>query len=160
MLFHSQCLGCLHHYIQCLSVNQLAIDLVEEHCLQQCVTEPTREKNILDLVLTTNENLVHKVDVMNGTCALYCLNFFQWSSVRYLLAALYSLSFLRIIFLMLWFIHGIFHLDVRVFLVLTTNENLVHKVDVMNGMSDHQMIITTINAGTSQEKFIFIRKET
>jgi hypothetical protein len=31
-------------------------------------------------------------------------------------------------------------------LVLTTNENLVHKVDVMNGMSDHQMIITTINA--------------
>jgi hypothetical protein len=57
---------------------------------------------------------------------------------------------------MFWFIHGIFHLDVRVFdgmreknildLVLTTNENLVHKVDVMNGMSDHQMIITTINA--------------
>jgi hypothetical protein len=28
----------------------------------------------------------------------------------------------------------------------STNENLVHKVDVMNGMSDHQMIITTINA--------------
>jgi hypothetical protein len=25
-------------------------------------------------------------------------------------------------------------------------ENLVHKVDVVNGMSDHQMIITTINA--------------
>jgi hypothetical protein len=49
-------------------LNQLAIDLVEEHCLQQCVTEPTREKNILDLVLTTctNENLVHKTDVMDG----------------------------------------------------------------------------------------------
>ena len=47
-------------------INQLAIDLVEEHCLQQCVTEPTREKNISALVLTTNENLVHKVDVMNG----------------------------------------------------------------------------------------------
>jgi hypothetical protein len=36
----------------------------------------------------------------------------------------------------------------RIFLdlVLTTNENLVHKVNVMNGMSDHQMIIATINA--------------
>ena len=73
-------------------INQLAIDLVEEHCLQQCVTEPTREKNILDLVLTTNENLVHKVDVMNG-------------------------------------------------------------------MSDHQMQDQRLS-GTSQEKFIFIRKET
>jgi hypothetical protein len=31
------------------------------------------------------------------------------------LAALYSVSFLRIIFLMFWFIHGIFHLDVMVF---------------------------------------------
>jgi hypothetical protein len=38
----------------------------DKHSLQQCVTEPTREKNILDLVLTTNENLVHKVDVMDG----------------------------------------------------------------------------------------------
>jgi hypothetical protein len=47
-------------------INQLAIDLVEKHCLQQCVTEPTREKNILDLVLTTNENRVHKSDDMDG----------------------------------------------------------------------------------------------
>jgi hypothetical protein len=47
-------------------INQLEIDLVEEYCLQQCVTEPTREKNILDLVLTTNENLVHKAAVMDG----------------------------------------------------------------------------------------------
>jgi hypothetical protein len=46
-------------------INQLAICLVEELCLQQCVTEPTREKNTLDLVLTINENLVHKVDVLD-----------------------------------------------------------------------------------------------
>jgi hypothetical protein len=31
-------------------IKQLAIDLVEEHCLQQCITEPTREKNILSYI--------------------------------------------------------------------------------------------------------------
>jgi hypothetical protein len=28
-------------------INQLAIDLVEEHCLQQCVTEPTQHLGFL-----------------------------------------------------------------------------------------------------------------
>jgi hypothetical protein len=31
-------------------INQLAIDLVEENCLQQCVTETTREKNFLSYI--------------------------------------------------------------------------------------------------------------
>jgi hypothetical protein len=31
-------------------INQLAMDLVEENCLQQCVTEPTREKNFLSYI--------------------------------------------------------------------------------------------------------------
>ena len=45
-------------------INQLAIDLVEEHCLQKCVTEPTREKNISDLVLTTNENISYRKSML------------------------------------------------------------------------------------------------
>ncbi|CAG2244297.1 unnamed protein product [Mytilus edulis] len=53
-----------HNYSN--EINKLALDIVEEHCLQQCVTEPTREKNILDLVLTTNENLVQKMSITDG----------------------------------------------------------------------------------------------
>ncbi|CAC5421441.1 unnamed protein product [Mytilus coruscus] len=50
-----------HNYSN--EINKLALDIVEEHCLQQCVTKPTRKKNILDLVLTTNENLVQKMSI-------------------------------------------------------------------------------------------------
>ncbi|XP_063416350.1 uncharacterized protein LOC134697993 [Mytilus trossulus] len=53
-----------HNYS--IEINKLALDIVEEHCLQQRVTEPTREKKILDLVLTTNENLVQKMSITDG----------------------------------------------------------------------------------------------
>ncbi len=39
------------------------LDFVENSCLNQIVSEPTRDDNILDLVLVTQENLVDNVSV-------------------------------------------------------------------------------------------------
>ncbi|EDO46573.1 predicted protein [Nematostella vectensis] len=47
-------------------VNQAFIDTIHEHSLSQGVTEPTRENNILDLVLTTNPDLISRTEVLNG----------------------------------------------------------------------------------------------
>ncbi|XP_072044150.1 uncharacterized protein [Amphiura filiformis] len=47
-------------------VNRALLDTVEEHGLIQQVKEPTRLNNILDLLLTTNPDLVEQVDVCPG----------------------------------------------------------------------------------------------
>lgn len=46
------------------------LDFVENNCLSQMVSEPTRDNNILDLVLVTQENLVENVSVGEhlGSC--------------------------------------------------------------------------------------------
>ena len=41
----------------------LVIDIVQDNFLHQLVNEPTRDKNLLDLVLTTNNDLVNNVTV-------------------------------------------------------------------------------------------------
>ena len=41
------------------------ISFSDEHCLTQIVTEPTREMNILDLIFTNNEKIIHDCEVHN-----------------------------------------------------------------------------------------------
>ncbi|XP_072039179.1 uncharacterized protein [Amphiura filiformis] len=47
-------------------VNRLLLDIVEDHGLQQHVNKPTRLNNILDLLLTTNPDLVEEIQVFPG----------------------------------------------------------------------------------------------
>jgi hypothetical protein len=47
-------------------VNRLLLDTLEEHGLHQCVRKPTRLNNILDLIVTTNPDLVDEVQVYPG----------------------------------------------------------------------------------------------
>lgn len=49
---------------------KLMIDFIENNYLHQCVMEPTRGRNILDLVITSQENLVSNITVGEhlGTC--------------------------------------------------------------------------------------------
>jgi len=49
-----------------LNINQELVDMVNDHSLSQCVQEPTRENNILDLLFTTNPDLVRSVKVEAG----------------------------------------------------------------------------------------------
>ena len=41
------------------------IDFMNEYCLQQCVTEPTRINNILDLFMTNNSSILCQVIVLD-----------------------------------------------------------------------------------------------
>ena len=47
-------------------VNETIINLVNEHNLQQCNNILTRGSNILDLVFTTNNNLIENITVEDG----------------------------------------------------------------------------------------------
>ena len=47
-------------------VNTKLLDIINDHSMFQHVKQPTRKGNILDLVLTTNPNLVKNVRVVNG----------------------------------------------------------------------------------------------
>ena len=47
-------------------VNETIINLVNEHNLQQCNNIPPRGNNILDLVFTTNNNLIENITVEDG----------------------------------------------------------------------------------------------
>ena len=47
-------------------VNETIINLVNEHNLQQCNNIPPRGNNILDLVFTTNNNLIDNITVEDG----------------------------------------------------------------------------------------------
>ena len=47
-------------------VNTKLLDIINDHSMFQHVKQPTRKGNILDLVLTTNPNLVENVQVVNG----------------------------------------------------------------------------------------------
>jgi hypothetical protein len=47
-------------------LNNKMLEIVDDYNLSQCVKEPTREHNILDLVLTTNPDLVRNVQVVDG----------------------------------------------------------------------------------------------
>ena len=49
-----------------LEVNQLCIDICNNFYLTQTVTEPTRYDNTLDLIFTTNPDLVNNVKVIPG----------------------------------------------------------------------------------------------
>ncbi|KAL3852435.1 hypothetical protein ACJMK2_016074, partial [Sinanodonta woodiana] len=47
-------------------VNETFLNIVNEHSLEQCNKEPTRGNNILDLVFTTNTNLIESILVQSG----------------------------------------------------------------------------------------------
>ena len=47
-------------------VNTKLLDIINDHSMFQHVKQPTRKGNILDLVLTTNPNLIKNVQVVNG----------------------------------------------------------------------------------------------
>ena len=49
-----------------VSSSKLLLSINEECSLRQMVMEPTREDNILDLVLTSNPSLVHSIEVKAG----------------------------------------------------------------------------------------------
>ena len=46
--------------------NALLIDLIQDNCLMQLVTEPTRNQNILDLVISTSPDIVDRLII--GDC--------------------------------------------------------------------------------------------
>ena len=46
--------------------DQELLRLIDDNSLSQCVHEPTRKKNILDLLLTTNPDLIHTVNIEPG----------------------------------------------------------------------------------------------
>ena len=39
------------------------MELMSEHCLIQCISEPTRGQNVLDLIFTNNQQLINKVTI-------------------------------------------------------------------------------------------------
>ena len=48
------------------NVSRRFIEIIQDHSLEQLVTEPTRGRNILDLFLTTHPTLVNKVTMTPG----------------------------------------------------------------------------------------------
>ena len=48
------------------AVNQAFLDMVNHHSLSQCIKKPTRGINILDLVLTTNPDLIQRTQIREG----------------------------------------------------------------------------------------------
>jgi hypothetical protein len=49
-----------------MEINNKFVEALEENCLNQAVTEPTRQDNILDLVLTTNPLIIENISVEDG----------------------------------------------------------------------------------------------
>ncbi|CAG2206629.1 unnamed protein product [Mytilus edulis] len=49
-----------------METNNKFIEALEENCLTQIVKEPTRQDNILDLVLTTNPTSIESISVQDG----------------------------------------------------------------------------------------------
>ena len=49
--------------LRCLEHRTLLLDIIQENFLHQLGDEPTRDQNILDLVLTTNADLIDNVVV-------------------------------------------------------------------------------------------------
>jgi hypothetical protein len=49
-----------------MEINNMFVEALEENCLNQAVTEPTRQHNILDLVLTTNPSIIENISVEDG----------------------------------------------------------------------------------------------
>jgi hemerythrin-like domain-containing protein len=49
-----------------MEINNKFVEALEENCLNQAVTEPTRQDNILDLVLTTNPSIIENISVEDG----------------------------------------------------------------------------------------------
>ena len=49
-----------------MEINNKFIEALEENCLNQAVTEPTRQDSILDLVLTTNPSIIEHISVEDG----------------------------------------------------------------------------------------------
>jgi hypothetical protein len=47
-------------------LNQRAIDMSKDNCLHQMTDEPSRHDNILDLVMTTNQDLVNDLQIEPG----------------------------------------------------------------------------------------------
>lgn len=50
----------------CSSNSERFLEIIDEHGLTQLVKEPTRENNIIDLVLTNNDNIINNVKVVPG----------------------------------------------------------------------------------------------
>ena len=48
------------------TLNKRAIDTSKDNCLHQMTDEPTRNDNILDLVITTNQDLVNDLQIEPG----------------------------------------------------------------------------------------------
>ena len=48
------------------TLNQRVIDMSKDNCLHQMTDEPTRNDNILDLVMTTNQDLVNDLQIEPG----------------------------------------------------------------------------------------------
>ena len=48
------------------AISKLLIDIIYNHNLQQMVTEPTRDGNILDLIFTNMPSLVQSVSILPG----------------------------------------------------------------------------------------------
>jgi hypothetical protein len=49
-----------------MEINNKFVEALEENCLNQAVTEPTRQHNILELVLTTNPSIIENIFVEDG----------------------------------------------------------------------------------------------
>lgn len=49
-----------------MEINNKFVEALEENCLNQAVAEPTRQDNILDLVLTTNPSIIENISVEDG----------------------------------------------------------------------------------------------
>jgi homoaconitase/3-isopropylmalate dehydratase large subunit len=47
-------------------INQKMLDIMSDNNMEQIVTEPTRENNILDLCFTNNPGIVHNLEVEPG----------------------------------------------------------------------------------------------
>ena len=50
----------------CSPTSERLLEVIEEHGLTQLVKEPTRKDNILDIVLTNNDEIVNNVRVVPG----------------------------------------------------------------------------------------------
>ena len=64
-----------------LANNSLVIDIIQDNFFTQLVNEPTRECNILDLVLTTSPEFVCELAVGEPFSDHFCLTFFLSGSL-------------------------------------------------------------------------------
>jgi hypothetical protein len=49
-----------------MEINNKFVEALEENCLNHAVTEPTRQDDILDLILTTNPSIIENISVEDG----------------------------------------------------------------------------------------------